>query len=326
MRLRRRLIKGKSVAEIQVGNSWRCLTNVKEVDAILPVGTADDLLPYLQLEESDKAELMSLAASLPTSDDSDGQPLLPVLPRSFRDFMLYEDHVINASRGMVRHTMPGMLPITQMFEAITRKPFPKFKPHKLWYQQPIYYLSNHQNLLTDGDTLPWPAYTDLLDYELELGAILARPLYDATPQQAADAIGGFVVINDLSARDVQLDEMRSGFGPQRSKHFASAISAEIISADEVLPKLGELTGKVMINGKQVATVSDKGGQFTLPEAIAAASVSTLLNPGELFGTGTLPGGAGLENDALISAGDTLSLEIDGIATLTGIVGRKGAAR
>lgn len=235
--------------------------------------------------------------------------------------MLYEKHAINAARGMVRRLMPGVFPVTQAFEMVTGRPFPKFKPHKLWYRRPIYYLGNHMTIITDGDHMTWPIYTDLLDYELEIGAILAHPLRNANADEAA-AIGGFVVLNDFSARDVQIDEMQSGFGPQKSKHFGSAISAEIVTADEVLPIFENLTGAVAINGQRVAAVSAAGGQFTLPEAIAFASQGENLFPGELFGSGTLPGGAGIENGAFVVPGDRLTLTITTLGSVTNIVTEK----
>ena len=130
--------------------------------------------------------------------------------------------------------------------------------------------------------------------------------------EAEAAIGGFVVLNDLSARDVQLDEMRSGFGPQKAKHFASAMSAEIVTSDEILPRQNALTGGVSINGRAVARCSTQNPRYTLAEAIAFASRDETLHPGELFGSGTLPGGSGMETGAWLQPGDRLTLTIDGV--------------
>lgn len=328
MRFRRRLIDMLPVAEVAIGEGWKRLSGVADVTTLLMDAGLDanapDLLPFLQLDAAGRSSVAALGPSLPNASAGRHTALLPVIPKSFRDFMLHEAHVVNASREMVRRFMPSVYPITQAFEKLARKPFPKFKPHPLWYRQPIYYLSNHINMGTDGDPMPWPRYCEVLDYELEIGAILAQPLRNATPEQAEAAIGGFVVLNDFSARDVQIDEMQSGFGPQKAKHFGSSISEEIVTADEILPRLERLTGSVKINGKTVADVSSKGGQFTLPEAIAFASQSENLVPGELFGSGTLPGGAGIENGAMIASGDRLTLCIDGLGTLTNTVGTKEA--
>jgi len=326
MRFRRRLIDGVPIAEMAFAEGWKHLSGEQAVTKLLANAGLDatdtGLMPFLQLDAGGRFELVALGPSLPDASSGSHAALLPIIPQSFRDFMLHEAHVINASREMARRFMPSVFPITQFFERLTRKPFPKFKPHKLWYQQPIYYLSNHVNMATDGDQMTWPRYCDVLDYELEVGAILAQPLRNATPEQAKAAIGGFVVLNDFSARDVQIDEMKSGFGPQKSKHFGSSISAEVVTADEILPRLERLTGTVMINGKTITNVSSHGGQFTLPEAIAFASQSEALVPGELFGSGTLPSGAGIENSAMVRPGDTLTLTIDGLGSLTNIVGSK----
>jgi len=336
MRLRRRLIGDAAVAEMQTSSGWKRLSGVPSADAILQqmlhdkahqnyelAPKTDDLLPYLQLDADARSALAGIAHDLPDANSTPGQPLLPVVPRSFRDFMLYEKHAIAAARGMVRRLMPGIFQITRCFEALTGQPFPKFKPHKLWYRQPIYYLGNHLTITTEGSPIPWPSYTGVLDYELELGAILARPLRNANAEEAAAAIGGFVVLNDFSARDVQIDEMRSGFGPQKAKHFGSAISTEVVTADEISPDLETLTGSVAINGQRISKISAAGPHFTLPEAIAFASQNEDLFPGELFGSGTWPGGAGIENGALVTPGDKLTLTIDTVGSLTNVVSEKG---
>ncbi|MEM6486193.1 MAG: fumarylacetoacetate hydrolase family protein [Pseudomonadota bacterium] len=323
MRFRRRHHDGRALRELLNDGVWKSVNESAEVQALVPgFDSVADLTPFLQLNTDGRKALAELAGDLPDAAAGEARMLPPVDVRSFRDFMLYEEHVINASRGLVRRVMPGVYPIARAYETVLRRPFPRFKPHKLWYQQPIYYFGNGLNVLTDGDPMPWPKYTDLLDYELEIGAVLVRPLRNASAEEAAAAIGGFVLINDFSARDVQIDEMFSGFGPQKAKHFGSAISAEVVTADEILPILDELTGSVSINGQQVATVSSAGAQFTLPEAIAFASTCEDLHPGELFGSGTLPGGAGIENDALVKSGDNLTLVVDGLASLTNVVSAK----
>jgi 2-keto-4-pentenoate hydratase/2-oxohepta-3-ene-1,7-dioic acid hydratase in catechol pathway len=145
---------------------------------------------------------------------------------------------------------------------------------------------------------------------------LAHPLRDADASQAETAIGGFVVLNDFSARDVQLAEMRSGFGPQKAKHFASAISSVIVSTDEILPRWRELNGRVRLNGALVAECATADARWSLGEVLAHASRGEQLYPAELFGTGTLPGGSGIENGRLLARGDSIELAIDGIGTLS----------
>lgn len=241
--------------------------------------------------------------------------LLPFQPVSFRDFMLYEQHNIDAARGLIRRFHPGLYRVTSLYERITGRPVPQFKPKPLFYRQPIYYMSNAQTFVPTGTPVAIPDYSQALDFELEIGFVLAAPLFNATAEEAAAAIGAFVVLNDFSARDVQRPEMLSGFGPQKSKHFASSMSDTAVTADEILPRIGALTGSVALNGSVVSTVSSAGMQHTLGEVLAHASRCEPLCPGELFGTGTLPGGSGMETGHWLRPGDTLTLTLDGIGRI-----------
>jgi 2-keto-4-pentenoate hydratase/2-oxohepta-3-ene-1,7-dioic acid hydratase in catechol pathway len=248
-----------------------------------------------------------------------GSPLLPFEPRSYRDFMLYERHVIDAGRGYARRFLPGAFRIASIYESVRKRPFPAFRPHPLWYRQPIYYMGNHLAFVTDGAEIRCPAYSKALDYELELGFVLARPLLNASPEEALAAIGGFTVFNDFSARDVQLAEMRSGFGPQKAKHFRNAISSELVAADEILPVLDELTAEVRINGRCVCSTGTRGMQHSLGAALAHVSRDEQLLPGEFFGSGTLPGGSGMENGVWLQPGDTIELTIGRVGTLRNVI-------
>lgn len=241
--------------------------------------------------------------------------LLPFQPVSFRDFMLYEQHNIDAARGLIRRFHPGLYRVTSLYERITGRPVPQFKPKPLFYRQPLYYMSNAQTFVPTGTPVAIPDYSQALDFELEIGFVLAAPLFNATAEEAAAAIGAFVVLNDFSARDVQRPEMLSGFGPQKSKHFASSMSDTAVTADEILPRIGALTGSVALNGSVVSTVSSAGMQHTLGEVLAHASRCEPLCPGELFGTGTLPGGSGMETGHWLRPGDTLTLTLDGIGRI-----------
>ena len=242
--------------------------------------------------------------------------VLPFQPASFRDFMLYERHAIDAARGLVRRFHPGQSRAAEGIEKLTRKPFPLFKPKALFYRQPIYYMSNHLSFVPSGAAVAIPSYTSALDFELEIGFVLKAPLYDASPREAIDAIGAFVVVNDFSARDVQRSEMATGLGPQKSKHFASSMSVLAVTADEILPRIDQLTGSVAINGITVSTVSSRGMQWSIGDVLAHASKAEHLYPGELFATGTLPGGSGMETGQWLRPGDRLTLAIDQIGEIS----------
>jgi 2-keto-4-pentenoate hydratase/2-oxohepta-3-ene-1,7-dioic acid hydratase in catechol pathway len=247
-----------------------------------------------------------------TTPAAEGAAVLPFQPLSFRDFLLFEQHNIDAARGLVRRFHPGQYRAARLVEQFTRRPFPAFRPRPLFRRQPIYYFGNHLTFVPSGTPIGPPAYSDALDYELELGFVLARPLRDAQPEEALGAIGAFVLVNDVSARDVQRAEMASGFGPQKSKHFASSMSATAVTPEHVLPRIDELTGTVAINGTVVSEVSSAGMRWGLGEVLAHASRGETLLPGELFATGTLPGGSGMETGHWLRSGDTLTMTLDGI--------------
>ncbi|KAI2634005.1 FAA hydrolase [Xylaria nigripes] len=247
---------------------------------------------------------------------------LPFQPRSFRDFMLFERHYYNAAIGLTSLYRPLANRLGRLFSVITGGiDFPFFKPPALWYEQPIFYQSNHLAFYADCAPITYPSYCEYLDVELELGFILGKELYNATPGEALDAVVGFCVLNDFSARNVQMEEMASGFGPQHSKSFANSMSFTVTSADEVLPRLGCLTGRIIINDAVVSETQLKDNwQFSLGEALAHVSKGTRLYPGELFGSGTFPLGAGIENAAFqLQVGDTVRLEIDGVGTVTNTI-------
>lgn len=274
---------------------------------------------------ADVRDAMAMAARDVDPEPSRGVGIMiPFEPRSYRDFMLFEAHAINAARGFVNRFMPRAAPIVRTYEKVTGTTFPKLMPHALWYRQPIYYMGNHLAFVTDTDYVTIPPYTRALDYELELGFVLAHPLLDAHPETAETAIGGFVVLNDFSARDIQLAEMNSGFGPQKAKHFCNAISKVVVTADEILPRWRDLKGHVRINGNRVSEPATAGAHWSLGEVLAHASRCEPLQLGEFFGSGTLPGGSGIETGRLLEAGDTVEIGIEGIGTLTNRIVAGGA--
>ena len=123
--------------------------------------------------------------------------------------------MIASSRMLVKNFFPApAAKVVLGFERITGKPFPKLKPNDRFREAPTFYVANHTSVLADGEDMWWPSHTKFLDFELELACVLARPLVDATPEEALDAVGGWFVLNDWSARDVQADDARRNiFGP-----------------------------------------------------------------------------------------------------------------
>ena len=318
MKLRRVASAGGVRLELLAPQGWvaaaQAVARAPSLSHALTQVAAGDAIVLLAMPPEARRRLADAACDLEPAPE-DARPVLPFEPRSFRDFMLYEAHAIAAARGFVNTFMPAAARVVSAYEALTGRTFPKLKPHALWYRQPLYYMGNHLTIATDGEAITIPSYTRALDYELELGFVLAKPLYDAAPDACEAAIGGFVVLNDFSARDVQAPEMASGFGPQKAKHFASAISSVVVSADEILPRWRDLKGSVRLNGELVAEPSTAGAKWSLGQVLAHACRGERLQPGELFATGTLPGGSGIESGHLLQGGDTIEIGIEGIGTL-----------
>ena len=288
---------------------------------------ARDIIALLEGGEATRARVADLVRwardrGLDLEATFDPTPLLPFQPRSFRDFSLWEQHMIDAARGLVQRFMPRMSGILRLYESLTGKPFPKLRPRKMYYDVPVYYMGNHLNFYADGDTVPWPPYSRALDYELELGVIVARAGRNLTREEAAAAIGGFVVLNDFSARDMQAREFAEGvFGPVvKAKNFANAMGADVVTADEVWPRIEALRGTVRVNGDVWGRGTSAHPVHSVADMVAYASWGETLYPGEVLGTGTFPGCSGVEVGRWLQPGDVVELEIEGVGTLKNTVG------
>ena len=244
--------------------------------------------------------------------------MLPFRPRSIRAFMLWERHVIASSRMLVKNFFPApAAKVVLGYERITGRPFPKLKPNDRFREAPTFYVANHTSVLADGQDMWWPSHTKFLDFELELACVLAKPLADATPEEALDAVGGWFILNDWSARDVQADDARRNiFGPViKAKTFANSIGSDVVTADAV-PDWTAMRGRVRVDGELWCEGTTADPQHTLGAMLAYASAGEKLDAGDVISTGTMPGCCGLELDRWIQPGQTVELEIDGIGTLT----------
>jgi len=249
---------------------------------------------------------------------------LPFETRSLRAFSLWEAHYEGSARALVKHFFPKPVQrAADAFERITRRTFPPFKPNKRFYEVPAFYVGNHTAMLADGEEMPWPSHTEWLDFELELAFVLAKPLADPTPAEAREAIGGWLVLNDWSAREVQADEARHGmFGPAvKSKTFANSIGCDVLSADE-LPDWRTATGRVRVDGEVWCEGATAGPAHDVGEMLAYAAAGERLGAGDVISTGTMPGCCGLEQNRWILSGQTVELEIDGIGTVANRIGAR----
>lgn len=274
-----------------------------------------DLLSFLALTPEARAAALTDTAADPTT------ATLPFRPRSMRAFMLYEQHVIDSSRVLATKFFPQPVPrIIETFERMSGKTFPKLKPNARFKEAPTFYVGNHAATLADGQEMWWPSHTKWLDFELEIACVLAKPLVDATPEEALDAVGGWVVLNDWSAREVQADDARRNvFGPViKAKTFCNSIGSDVLTAD-ALPDWTQATGRVRVDGEVWCEGTAANPQHTLGAMLAYCSAGERLDAGDVLSMGTLPGCCGLELDRWIQVGQTIELEIDQIGTLTNTI-------
>ena len=170
-----------------------------------------------------------------------------------------------------------------------------------------------------------------LDFELEVGAIVDAPAVDLPEERAEEVIGGYFVLNDWSARDLQRDETTVRLGPAKGKDFAASIGPWIVTPDELAdtrapastgPNL-EMTAAVRDAEGNVTDVSRgtwASAQHSFGAMLARASADVHLRAGEILGSGTVGGGCLLEvkDETLgryLEPGDTVLLSIERLATL-----------
>jgi 2-keto-4-pentenoate hydratase/2-oxohepta-3-ene-1,7-dioic acid hydratase in catechol pathway len=222
--------------------------------------------------------------------------LVPLLPGSLRDFLAFEDHV---KAGSARRGEP--VPET-------------------WYEAPYYYKGNHRSVFGPDEEIPWPPYTEELDYELEVAAILGGRGRDLDAGRAAQLVFGYTLMNDWSARDVQRKEMAVRLGPAKGKDFATSLGPCIVSADALDPWALRLTARV--DGETWSEGSLGQARWTFPQMIAHVSQGEDVWPGDVYGSGTFAGGCGLDLGRFLWPGAVVELEADGIGVLRNRVGPK----
>lgn len=216
----------------------------------------------------------------------------------YRDFYIHEKHV---KKGFEKRN----------------EPVPKE-----WYEIPAYYKGPTTGFLGNDDLIPWPSYTDKLDYELELGCVMAKDGFNIKAKDAYKHILGFTIFNDISARDIQKKEMAIRLGPAKGKDFASVVGPVITTADEFNFDEPSLTMKAFINNDQWSQGMSSDGQYSWGEMIEHVSRDEWLMATDFFGSGTVGTGCGLELDQWIKPGDEIRLEVENIGTLTNKVGNK----
>jgi len=225
--------------------------------------------------------------------------LAPLRPRSMRDFLAFEGH-LKGALGRLGRPIPDE-----------------------WYDVPAYYKGMPDTVIGPEAMIPWPAFADRLDHELELAAVIARRCKDVPAAEAGAVIFGYTIWNDISARDVQTRELPIGMGPAKAKDWdgSNVLGPCLVTADEL--DAGGLRMEVRVNGERWGADTSASMHHSFADMIAYASMGQTLYPGEVFGSGTAAGGSGLELDRALEPGDLVELEIEGIGVLRNPIGQRG---
>jgi fumarylacetoacetate (FAA) hydrolase len=285
----------------------------------LPVSMAmflnywDDVMPMAKaVEQRIKEGLVRNVMGLPF----DGTDILAPVPHpaSCRDGYAFRQHVAAARRNRNAEMIPE------------------------FDQYPIFYFTNHNSIQGPGDVYCMPDHFEKLDFELEAAIVINRPCRNIKAAEADEYIGGLMIMNDISARRLQMEEMLLNLGPAKGKDFATCIGPMLVTLDELEPfevpckenhtgKAWNLGMKCSVNGILVSQGNLSDMDWTFAEIIERSSYGVNLYPGDVIGSGTVGTGCFLElngtgkfNDPAyqeqwLQPGDVVEMEIDGLGKL-----------
>ena len=281
-----------AAARDEAGNQWLDLEQARQAlagqdprrahNSVLfrqPVTTLDAHLARGMRVEA-LGELMEGYSPAPEDDEavSDAAELTfgpPVLrPPSLRDFYAFEQHVRTMwqRRG---HDIP-----------------------EAWYRLPIFYFSNTSEIRGPDEPVWAPSGSAELDFELEVAAVVDTPVVDLPSDRAEEAIGGYLILNDWSARDLQREETTVRLGPAKGKDFAASIGPWLVTPDELANTRTEkgynLVMTADINGEEISRGTWSAAHFSFGDMLARASADVRLRPGDVLGSGTVGSGCLLE--------------------------------
>lgn len=259
------------------------------------------------------AVLESSPATIP-SDQVGWVAPLP-LPAQIRDCLGFEEHLKNSFESAIK--LSAMAADDPMKAEQALRASGRFAVPDVWYQQPLYYKANRFSVAQSGKDIVWPAYSEVMDFELELACIIGKKGKDIEKGNAEDHIFGYTIYNDLSARDAQMLESPGMLGPAKSKDFDdSIILGPVIVTKDELDDPYNLRMQARVNGETWCDNNSNTIHWTFSDMIAHISKSETLHPGEVIGSGTVGLGCGLEHLRFLNDGDTVELEIEKIGVIS----------
>jgi len=273
-----------------------------------PEGT--DLVALLAAEPAEREAAADAAAQGDGLEPDEVVLLPPVYPVAMRDFLTFEAHVDGMERGQGSPGVPAE-----------------------WYEAPVFlFMAPHAVTGPFDDVALAPPETVRFDFELEIAAVICRDVRNVTPGQAAAAIGGYCVMNDWSARDVQGKEMRLKLGPSKGKDFATTIGPWVVTADELdgcrdRDGFLDLEMSVKVNGVRVG--GDRSGHmgWSFEQLVSHASRGSWVRAGEVLASGTCASGSLAESwgrtgsltPPPLRVGDVVEMTIERLGTIRNTV-------
>lgn len=197
-------------------------------------------------------------------------------------------------------------------------------------QFPVFYFTNHQSVVGPGDVHVEPLHLDRLDFELEAAIVIGKQGKNLSVEAADAVIFGMTIMNDLSARALQMEEMKLSLGPAKGKDFATALGPCLVTIDELAPRATktphgahfDLAMIARVNAVQVSRGNVKDMTWTFAQIVQRASYGVSLYPGDVVGSGTCGTGCFLElngskitDNQWLAVGDVVELEIEGLGVL-----------
>ena len=295
------------------------------------------------------------------------EALHPEMPTSMSMFLNYWEEVYPVALAGMDLIRDGKIsenksrPLTQV-ELLAPVPFPTscrdgyaFRQHVAaarrnrkvdmiaeFDQYPIFYLTNHLAITGPGEVRCMPDHFEKLDFELEAAIVICKHGRNIRAEEADEYIGGIMIMNDWSARRLQMEEMLLNLGPAKGKDFATSIGPWLVTLDELqqfeIPAKEGHVGKnwnlkmaCTVNGKKVSEGSLGDMDWTFAEIIERASYGVDLHPGDVIGSGTVGTGCFLElngtgklndpnyTEQWLQAGDVVDMEIEALGVLNNTI-------
>lgn len=274
----------------------------------------EELLPMARATEQKIKD--GLVRNVLAAPMADAEIFAPVPhPTSCRDAYAFRQHVASARRNRKVDMIPE------------------------YDQFPIFYFTNHNSIQGPGKIVCMPDHFQKLDFELEASIVICKPGRNIKAADADEYIGGLMIMNDMSARTLQMEEMKLNLGPAKGKDFCTVIGPMLVTLDELeqyeVPCKENHTGKAWnlgmkcwVNDKQVSEGNLADMDWTFAEIIERCSYGVDLMPGDVIGSGTVGTGCFLELNGTgllnnpdfepqwLQDGDVVDMEIDGLGKLS----------